>query len=422
MKSLHSLLGKNGTSQIPEGALKIMTLNCGSSSVKYALWDMPAKSRLCHGIVDRVTLAGSFIRHFKLSGKSFIHHHECPTHATAIELLMDFLISQETPVLTDMSEISGVGHRVVHGGETFTKSAIIDDEVIRLIEGCSVLAPLHNPINLVGIKVGMKLMPNIPHVAVFDTAFLTTMPSHVFIYGLPYEWYEKYGTRKYGFHGTSHRYVSRRCAALLDKQPDQVNIITLHIGNGVSITAIKNGAAYDHSMGFTPLEGAVMGTRCGDIDPAIPFYVMRQENLGCQDMEDILNQKSGLLGITGKYSDRRQLLAAIKAGDKRARLAFEIECYRLKKYIGAYAAAMGGVDAIVFTAGVGENSYLHRRKICEGLEFLGIKMDYEKNKLAVSEEKETEISSLNSSVRVFVIPTNEELVLAEEVFTLIENI
>ena len=257
--------------------------------------------------------------------------------------------------------------------------------------------------------------------AVFDTSFFTTMLPHVFIYGLPYDWYEKYHIRKYGVHGTSHRYVSRRAAILLGKKPHEVNIITLHVGNGVSITAVKSGVAYDHSMGFTPLEGAVMGTRCGDIDPGIPLYVIGQEKMGYQDMEDILNRKSGLLGISGKYVDRRDILKAMKAGDERAKLSFEVECYRLRKYIGSYAAGMGGVDAIVFTAGVGENSFLHRQKVCNGLEFLGIRLDYKKNKQAVGGQQEMEISSSSSRVKVFVIPSNEELIIAEDTFELLKS-
>lgn len=401
--------------------MKIMTLNCGSSSVKYALFDMPNRLKLCHGIVDRVTIGGSFIKHFKLDSRKYIHHHECPTHVTAIRLVIDFLTNRETGVIKALSEISAIGHRVVHGGVKFTKPVIIDDEVMEQVEECSVLAPLHNPANLAGIRAVMKLMPNIPQVAIFDTAFFTTMPPHVFIYGVPYEWYEKYHIRKYGFHGISHFYVSRRAAALLGKKPCEVNVITLHIGNGVSVTAVKRGKAYDHSMGFTPLEGAVMGTRCGDIDPGIPLYVMRKEKLGYKQMEDNLNRRSGLLGVSGKYSDRREILTAMKVGDERAKLSFEVECYRLQKYIGAYLAGMGGVDAIAFTAGVGENSFLHRQKICEGLEFLGIQIDNKKNKQAVGGGKEVEISLPGSRVRVFVIPTNEELVTAEGVYSLLNK-
>jgi acetate kinase len=266
----------------------------------------------------------------------------------------------------------------------------------------------------------MRLVPNVPHVAVFDTAFLASLPQHVHIYGLPYEWYEKYRVRKYGFHGTSHLYVSRRAAALLGKKPSDVNIITLHIGNGVSVTAVRKGVAFDHSMGFSPLEGAVMGTRCGDIDPAIVFYIMRRENLTPAQMEEILNKKSGLLGITGKYVDRRDIVEAANRGDLRARLAVDIECYRLKKFIGAYAAAMNGLDAVVFTAGAGENSPLHRARICENLELLGIALDPAKNEDAV-QGKEMEIGTPESRCKIFVIPTDEERMIAETVVELLQR-
>lgn len=399
-----------------------MTLNCGSSSVKYALVDIPPGKTLCHGIVDRVMSNESFVEHFNSNNKKSIYYHECLTYTAAIELTIGFLTNWEAGGIKDVSEVNAIGHRVVHGGEKFTKPVIIDDKVMKEIEKCVELAPLHNPANLAGINAVMKLLPSIPNVAIFDTAFFTTMPPYVYIYGLPYEWYEKYHIRKYGFHGTSHFYVSRRAAILLGKIPPQVNIITLHIGNGVSITAVKGGMAFDHSMGFTPLEGAVMGTRCGDIDPAIPLYIMKKEKLRCEEMESILNRRSGLLGISGQYTDRRAILEAMKAGEERAKLSFEIECYRLRKYIGAYAAGMGGVDAIIFTGGVGENSFIHRSKICEGLEFLGINIDYEKNKRAVGGGVEMEISSQDAHVKVFVIPTNEELVFAQTVFELLESI
>ncbi len=399
----------------------VLTLNCGSSSVKYALLDMPARQKLCNGIVDRVGLAGALIKHSVAGGEPLTTPRDCSDHTTAVGLIVKSLTIRDTGVISDLSRITAVGHRVVHGGETLTKSTIINKRVVREIEELSVLAPLHNPPNLAGIRAAMALMPNIPHVAVLDTAFFTTIAPHVYIYPLPYQWYEKYRIRKYGFHGTSHQYVSSKAAALLGKAPADINLITLHIGNGVSVTAVKGGAAYDHSMGFTPLEGAVMGTRCGDIDPAIPLYVMKKEKLAPDAMEDMLNRKSGLLGITGKYSDRRELLRAMDAGDERAKLAFEIECYRLRKYIGAYAAGMGGVDAIAFTAGVGENSPRHRERICEGLEFLGLKIDRQKNERAVGGTQEMEISSADSKVKVFVIPTDEESIIAEEVYGLLNR-
>ncbi|MDP2932409.1 MAG: acetate kinase [Chloroflexota bacterium] len=399
--------------------MKIITLNCGSSSVKYALFDMPSRKRLSYGIVQRVTLTGSFIEHYDAHNQKSTHRRECPTHAVAIALVMEFLTNPQAGGIKDLAEVNGFGHRVVHGGEKFTSAVVINDEVIRSVAEFSMLAPLHNPANLAGIRAAMQLAPDVPHVAIFDTAFLATMPPHAYIYALPYEWYEKYHIRRYGFHGTSHGYVSKRAAAFLGRKPAAVNLITLHIGNGVSITAVKDGAAYDHSMGFTPLEGAVMGTRCGDIDPAIPLYVMQQENLSSAEMESILNRNSGLLGITGKYVDRRDILAAMQAGDKRAVLSFEIECYRLRKYIGAYLAALGRVDAVVFTAGVGENSPRHRAKICEGLDGLGIKLAEDRNRQAVGGQEEMEINAPDSPVKVLVIPTNEELAFAEEVFSLV---
>ncbi len=402
--------------------MKVLTLNCGSSSVKYALLDMPDRVKLCHGIVDRVTVGKSFIKHSKRGLKEAnITHRECPTHAVAIDLVLQHLSDRDMGGVTDLSEIRAVGHRVVHGGERFKECTLINEEVMKEVEACSSLAPLHNPANLAGIRAIIPLMPQTPQFAVFDTAFFTTMPPHIFIYGVPYEWYEKYHIRRYGFHGTSHRYVSKRAARLLKKDPGEMNIITLHVGNGVSITAVKRGLAYDHSMGFTPLEGAVMGTRCGDIDPAIPLYVMGREALRSDEMEDILNRRSGLLGITGRYSDRREILKAMEEGDERAKLSFDIEYYRLKKYIGAYAAAMGGVDAIVFTAGAGENSFLHRATVMEGLEFMGAKIDQEKNRQAALEEREAEISTESSRVKVFVIPTDEELAVAENVWSFLKG-
>jgi len=382
---------------------------------------MPVRKRLCSGIVDRVTVGGSSIKHE--GKKSIVLKHECPTHDAAIKLILELLTDTEYGALKDASEVDAVGHRVVHGGEELNLSVKINEEVIKAIEECCVLAPLHNPPNLLGIRATMKQMPDIPHIAIFDTAFLSTIPKYVYTYALPYEWYKEYGIRRYGFHGTSHLYVSRRAAALLHKNPSDVNIITLHIGNGVSITAVKKGVAFDHSMGFTPIEGAVMGTRCGDIDPAIPLYVMKKSRTTLEEMDKILNEKSGLLGITGKYSDRRDIIKAATKGDERCQLAIEVECYRLRKYIGAYAAAMSGVDIIVFTAGVGENSPIHRAKVCENLEFLGIKIDSKKNELTVGREAEISINVEDPKypVKVFVIPTDEELVFAEDVYAILQG-
>ena len=394
--------------------MNVLTLNCGSSTIKYALFDMPAGQSLCHGLVDKVGQAGSRIEHVK-SGNRFTHHGECPNHVVALELIIGLLTKGDGRVVEDLRSIRAVGHRVVHGGEKFSESVLIDGAVIKAIEELSELAILHNPVNLAGIRAVADLMPGVPQVAVFDTAFFASIPPHAFMYAVPYEWYQKYGIRRYGFHGTSHRFVAKRAAHLLGKPEDETNLITLHIGNGVSIAAVKKGAAYDQSMGFTPLEGAVMGTRCGDLDPSVALFVMRKENLGPAEMESILNRSSGLLGITGKHSDRREILKDVESGDQRAGLSLEIECYRLRKYIGAYTAALGRVDGIVFTGGAGENSFLHRERVCEGLDCLGIQLSPEKNRKA-GEREEAEISAPGSKVGVFVIPTNEELMIAEDTF------
>ena len=403
--------------------MKIMTLNCGSSSVKYSLWDaLPkTKAKLCEGIVERVTTKGGFIRHQLPRARETVQYQECPDHATALRLMIDTITSRDYGVIDDLSEISAVAHRVVHGGERFRTSVRIDDEVLKTIEGYSALAPLHNPPNLLGINTMMRLTPNVPQIAVFDTAFFATMPPSSYIYATPYEWYEKYRVRRYGFHGSSHLYVSRRAASLLRQRPSKVNLITVHIGNGVSITAIKQGKAFDTSLGFTTLPGAVMGTRGGDIDPGIPFYVMEKEGLTVSEMMAILHKKSGLLGITGSYTDRRDILRLVKQGDARAKLALDIECYWLRKYIGAYTAALGTVDAIVFTAGVGENSPVHRARICEGLNNFGISIEPQKNKSAVKSKGETDISTPEAKIKVFVIPTNEELVFVEDAQAILEG-
>lgn len=375
---------------------------------------------MCDGIAERVTLDGSFIKHRVRGKPERIVNRNFPTHDAAITTVLSLLTEEESGVIKDISEIDAVSHRVVHGGRHFSRSVKVDEQIMKVIEDCSKLAPLHNPPNLLGIRTAMKIMPDIPNFAVFDTAFFSTLPPQAYLYALPHEWYEKFDVRKYGFHGTSHLYVSRRAAALLRKKPSEVNVITLHIGNGVSVTAVERGAAYDHSMGFTPLEGAVMGTRCGDIDPAIPLVMMKKLNIDAEEMERILNKKSGLFGITGKYVDRRDITRAAMEGDERSRVAIDIECYRLRKYIGAYFAAMNGTDCIAFTAGVGENSPLYREKICERLESLGMILDKEKNRNAVG-SRESEINSPESRVKIFLIPTNEEIVLAQDALALLEN-
>lgn len=400
--------------------MKILALNCGSSSVKYQLYDWETKSVVAKGVVERVGIGDSFIIHEVPGRETYRNEYECHDHNTAINLVVNTLESKEHGVIKEIVEISAVGHRVVHGGEKFKSSVLIDDEVIKAIEDVQHLAPLHNPPNLAGIRAAKAILPDVPHVAIFDTAFHQTMPDYAYTYAVPYEWYQNYGVRRYGFHGTSHLYVSKRAAVLLGKDPKDCNIITMHIGNGVSHTAIKNGKSVDTSMGLTPLEGAVMGTRCGDLDPAVPLFMQQQLNVGPKEMDNILNKKSGILGITGKYTDRRDVLEHLDS-DKRCRLAVDIESYRLKKYIGAYYAVLGRVDAIVFTAGVGENAGIIRQKALEGLEELGIVIDKEKNLKTFSKSGETEISTPDSKVKVFVIPTNEELVFVEDVVAILQN-
>lgn len=402
--------------------VKILALNCGSSSVKYSVWEMPQCRMLCSGIVERVTVGGSFIRH-QLPGREEIREdHECPNHYLALQLIAKYLTSPEYGVLKSMEEIEATGHRVVHGGEKYTRSVRIDEDVRNTIKQLFVLAPLHNPANLMGIDACMELMPGIPNVACWDTAFSAAfMPKKASIYAIPYEYYDKYRIRRYGYHGLSHLYVAKRAAALLGKEALETNLVSLHIGNGASVTAVKNGIACDQSLGFSTCgEGIVMGTRCGDLDPEVPLTLMEKEGLSIEEVREIMYRKSGVLGISGKYTDRRDILKAADDGDEQCQLALEVECYRLKKYIGAYAAIIGGIDAVVFTAGIGENSWVHRMKACDGLEFLGIRLDQEKNRKAIGREAgENDISSPDSTVRVFVIPTDEELVIAVDTFAIL---
>jgi acetate kinase len=401
--------------------MKVLTLNCGSSSVKYMLYDWDKKETMAKGMVERVTISGSFCMH-QVGGKDKVRiDYECPNHATAIKLIMDKLTDPKCGVIKDVSDIAAVGHRVVHGGEKFSKSVIINDEVLQTFKNLADLAPLHNPPNILGIEAAQRLMPNIPHIAVMDTAWHQTLLPPQYIYAIPYEWYEKYGIRRYGFHGTSLLYVSKRAAVLLNKDPFRCNIVSLHIGNGVSANAVKNGVSFDTSMGFTTLEGLVMGTRAGDHDAGLDFYMMEKEGYSSKEIDSILNKKSGLLGITGKYIDRRDVLEAAKKGDKRAQLALQIEVYRIKKYVGAYAAALGSVDAIVWTAGVGEMSDIVRAKVMDGLQFMSAKYDSEKNEVARSRNAEFDVSAPNSKVKIFVVPTDEELVFTENVAAFVEG-
>ena len=402
----------------------ILTLNSGSSSVKYAIWETPGSNPLCRGIVERVTQGGSGITH-RVPGRSEVRHfRECPTHEEALELVFEFILSSEHGVLSDLGEITAVSHRVVSAGDRYTHSVLIDDDVIKAIEDNSFLAPLHNPANLMGIRAAMILMPAIPHTAHWDTIFSADfLPLHARLYAIPYEYYLKYGIRRYGWQGLSHLYVAKRATALMGGSREDLRIITLHIGNGSTVTAVKGGVPCDQSLGFSTCgEGLVMGTRCGDLDPMVPLFIMKQENLTIDQVQEILYRRSGVLGLTGKYVDRRDVIAAAANGDERAATALQVECHRLKKYIGAYAAVMAGLDAVVFTAGVGENSPLHREWACEGLEFLGIKIDPESNRRAVGGQRETEISSPDSRVRVFVIPTDEELVMVEDTQAILEGL
>ena len=402
--------------------MDILTLNCGSSSVKYQLYRWDDKDILASGMVERVTVGGSSINHYsKRSGGKIRRQKDCPHHRDAIELIVQTLLDPEVGAISDLSDIKAVGHRVVHGGDRFAKSVIIDDNALAAFRELSDLAPLHNPPNITGIEAAREVLPDVPHCAVMDTAWHQSMPAPAYIYALPYHWYENYRVRRYGFHGTSFLYVAKRASVLLGKAPFLTNLVCFHIGNGASANAVKNGVSVDTSMGFTPLEGLVMGTRAGDHDPAIGYYVMKKEGLRPEAMDSILNRKSGVLGITDKYADRRDVEKGACMGDERCQLAIEIEGYRLKKYVGAYYAALGHVDAIVFTAGVGERGPITREKCLEGLEDMGIVLDRRKNEISLTRNAETEITGPGSQVRIFVIPTDEELVMTEDTHALLEG-
>ncbi|NBC30438.1 MAG: acetate/propionate family kinase [Spirochaetes bacterium] len=399
----------------------ILTLNCGSSSVKYQLYDWIAKEPLASGIVERVTQEGSKITH-KAKGKDeYELEHACPDHREAIDLIMRTLVDKEHGAISDISEVKAVGHRAVHGGEKFAKSVLVTDEVLDTFRELQSLAPLHNPANIMGIEAARTLLPDVPHAAVMDTAWHQTMPAKSYIYAVPYSWYREHGVRRYGFHGTSFLYTAKRAAVLLGKKSTETNLIIAHIGNGASICAIKDGVSVDTSMGLTPLEGLVMGTRSGDIDPAIPFHMMNAANLGADELERILNKKSGVLGITEKYVDRRDIEQAAKKGDEQARLAMEAEAYRIRKYIGSYVAALGQVDAVVFTAGVGERGPTIRELAVKDLAVMGIKLDQAKNAASRTKNAETVISADDSPTKIFVIPTDEELVMTEDTVALMEE-
>jgi len=398
--------------------MKVLVLNCGSSSLKYQLFSMTNEEVLAKGLVERIGIEGSRIKHSKTGMDAVTINATIPNHKVAIRMVLDALLGASHGVISSLEELKAVGHRVVHGGEKFAGSVLINHEVIAALQECVPLAPLHNPANLMGIEAMTEALPNIPQVGVFDTAFHQTMPSHAYMYGVPYHYYEKYRVRRYGFHGTSHYYVSQRTAELLGKPVDHLKIVTCHLGNGSSVTAVKNGHSIDTSMGFSPLPGVIMGTRCGDVDPTLLFYLAEQEGLDTKALAHILNKESGIQGISGVSSDLRDVEEAAAAGNSRAKLAEEMLYYGIRKYIGAYAAAMGGIDALVFTAGIGENSIVAREKVCAGLEFLGIKIDAEKNKVR---GKERIISSDDASVSVLVVPTNEELVIARDTKRIVDR-
>ncbi|MCX7949997.1 MAG: acetate kinase, partial [Treponemataceae bacterium] len=379
----------------------ILTLNCGSSSAKYQVYDWEKQDVLAVGIVERVTQGGSFITHRAKGKEEFTLNQDCPTHVDAVELIIKILTDPTHGVIHDMGMIKAVGHRVVHGGSKFTKSVMVTDEVLQTFREVSDLAPLHIPANIMGIEAARKVLPSVPHCAIMDTAWHQTMPASSYIYALPTEWYEKYQVRRYGFHGTSFLYTSKRAAVLLGKDFHQCNLIIAHLGNGASINAVKDGCSFDTSMGLSPLEGLVMGSRCGDIDPAIPFYMMRVAGLTATEVENMMNKKSGLLGLTGgRFTDRRDIQAAVEKGDKQAELAQDVEAYRVKKYIGAYMAALGRVDALVFTAGAGEMAPFIRKKILAGLEPLGIVYDPQKNEIARTRNAETNIAAKESKIPI----------------------
>lgn len=397
--------------------MKVLVINCGSSSLKYQLIDMEGDKLLAQGLVERIGLEGSFFTQKVPGMDKYKVTVSMKDHKDAMGQVIGALTDDVHGVIKDMSEISAVGHRVVHGGEKYSSSVLINDEVMAYLNECVKLAPLHNPANIIGIEACKELMPNTPMAVVFDTAFHGTMPKKAYLYALPHELYEKHAIRRYGFHGTSHKYVSRKVAKVMGKDVKDLKIISCHIGNGASVTAIQNGESIDTTMGFTPLEGVIMGTRCGDIDAAIVTYLIKELGYTVDEVNEILNKKSGVFGITGISSDLRDIKeAAYKKGDKTAQLALDMFAYRIKKQIGAYAAAMGGVDVVVFTAGIGENSWETRIDILEGLEFMGIKLDKERNNVM---GEVAMISTDDSNVKVYVIPTNEELMIAKETVDLL---
>ncbi len=396
--------------------MNILVINCGSSSLKYQLIDMDGENVLCKGLVERIGIEGSRIKHETTGKETAVIEQTMEDHKVALGLVLDALINKEYGAIESMDEIGAVGHRVVHGGETFASSVVIDKDVMKVLYDCVELAPLHNPPNITGIEACQELMPKTPMVAVFDTAFHQTMEKSSYIYPIPYEYYEDYRIRRYGFHGTSHKYVANRVAEIMGKDIKDLNIITCHLGNGSSLCAIKGGESIDTSMGFTPLEGLAMGTRSGDIDPAIIPFIMDKEGMTFDQVNQMLNKKSGVLGISGLSSDFRDLELAIKEGNERAKLAIDVFVNRVKKYIGAYMAEMCGLDCLVFTAGIGENSSFLRSEICKGLDCLGITIDEELNNVRGEEAK---INKNLASTDIYIVPTNEELMIARDTLELV---
>ena len=399
--------------------MKILVINCGSSSLKYQVFNMDQEQVLAIGNVEKIGIDGSFINYKSQTGFKSQTEGKISNHSEAIKLVFEVITDADNGVIKDITEIDAVGHRVVHAGEKYAYSVLIDDDVKAALRECIELAPLHNPPNIIGIEACEELIPHSKHVGVFDTAFHQSMPEMTYLYGLPYEYYQKYGVRRYGFHGTSHKYVTSRAAAMLGKELNGLKIITCHLGNGASVTAVKDGKSFDTSMGFTPLEGLIMGTRCGDIDPAIVPFLMDKEGLDIDGINKVMNKKSGVLGVSDVSNDFRVLEEAADNGNKLAKIALEMFAYRVRKYIGAYAAALNGVDAIVFTAGIGENSGVIREMVCSELTYLGVSIDARLNQ---ERGQELDISRKAAKVRVLVIPTNEELMIARDTKSIIENL
>lgn len=398
--------------------MKVLVLNCGSSSIKYKLFNMDSKEVIAQGGIEKIGLPGSFLKLTLPGGGKKVLEKDIPEHTVGVEFILEALVHPEFGAIKSLEEINAVGHRMVHGGERFSESVLLTQEVLDAFTACNDLAPLHNPANLKGVNAITAILPNVPQIGVFDTAFHQTMPEYAYLYAIPYELYKKYGIRRYGFHGTSHRYVSQRVCEYLGVKPEGLKLITCHIGNGGSIAAIKDGKCIDTTMGLTPLEGLMMGTRCGDIDAGAVTFLMDKEGLDTTGISDLLNKKSGVAGMRNGESDMRDLEAAVAAGEEQAIMVDNMYNYRIKKYIGAYAAAMDGVDVIVFTGGVGENQYTCRQAVCEGLGYLGVKMDREKN---LVKGKEVVVSTDDSKVKVVVIPTDEELLIASDTLAILSK-